>query len=53
MATNVRVLLCQTSIYWARTLKEALYGMPIGRFAKTARARFAAGDLEAKLWLIS
>jgi hypothetical protein len=27
--------------------------MPMGRFAKTARARFAFPDLKARLWLIS
>jgi hypothetical protein len=35
------------------TLKEALYGIPIGRFANTARALFMAGFLNAKLCEIS
>lgn len=34
-------------------LNEALYGIPIGRFAKMAIIRFALGDLKAKLWDIS
>ena len=33
----------------SHTLKEALYGIPIGRLAKTAKARFANGDLNARL----
>jgi hypothetical protein len=35
------------------TLKEALYGIPIGRFANTAKALFIAGLLKAKLCEIS
>jgi hypothetical protein len=35
------------------TLKLALYGMPMGRFAKTARSLFAVPDLNAKLCDIS
>ena len=35
------------------TLKEALYGIPIGRLAKTAKTRFANGNLNARLWDIS
>lgn len=35
------------------TRKEALYGSPIGKLAKTAKSRFAVGDLKARLWDIS
>jgi hypothetical protein len=35
------------------TLKEALYGMPIGRFANTANTRFARGLRKARLCDIS
>lgn len=35
------------------TRKVALYGMPMGRFAKIASKRLARGDLKAKLWDIS
>lgn len=35
------------------TLKEALYGIPIGRFANIAINLFAIGDLNARLWEIS
>ena len=35
------------------TLKAALYGIPMGRLAKTAKSRFARGDLKARLWEIS
>ena len=35
------------------TLKLAEYGIPIGRFANTASARFSSGFLKARLWLIS
>jgi hypothetical protein len=35
------------------TLKEALYGRPIGRLANTAKILLASGDLKAKLWEIS
>jgi hypothetical protein len=31
------------------TLKEALYGIPIGKFAKTAKILFTVPDLKAKL----
>jgi len=32
-----------------RTLNEAEYGMPMGRFAKIASMRLAKGDLKARL----
>jgi hypothetical protein len=35
------------------TLKEALYGIPIGRLAKIAIIRFAFADLNARLCDIS
>lgn len=35
------------------TLNEALYGMPIGRFAKIANSLFASPDLKARLCDIS
>lgn len=35
------------------TLNEALYGIPIGRFAKIASNRLAIGDLNARLCEIS
>lgn len=35
------------------TRKAALYGSPIGRFAKMARTRLARGDRKARLWEIS
>jgi hypothetical protein len=35
------------------TLNEALYGMPMGRFAKTANPRFASGLRNARLCDIS
>jgi hypothetical protein len=35
------------------TLNEALYGMPMGRFAKMAMRRFASPDLNARLCDIS
>ena len=35
------------------TLKAALYGIPMGRLAKTAKSRFAIGVLKARLWEIS
>lgn len=35
------------------TLNEALYGMPMGRFAKTAKTRFANGFRNARLCEIS
>lgn len=36
-----------------RTLNEALYGTPMGRFAKIATSRFASGDRKARLCEIS
>ena len=35
------------------TLKAALYGIPIGRLARTANSRFANGALKARLCEIS
>jgi hypothetical protein len=35
------------------TLNEALYGIPIGRFANTAKILFATPDLNARLCDIS
>lgn len=35
------------------TLKEALYGTPMGRFAKIAKRRLACGERKARLWEIS
>jgi hypothetical protein len=35
------------------TRKAALYGNPIGMFAKIASTRLANGDRKAKLWEIS
>jgi hypothetical protein len=36
-----------------RTLKDALYGRPIGRLAKMASSRLANGERKARLWDIS
>jgi hypothetical protein len=47
---------CNSAIYKDGrmcTLNDALYGMPIGRFAKTANTLFASGFLNARLWEIS
>lgn len=35
------------------TLNEALYGTPIGKFAKMAKRRLASGLRKARLWEIS
>ena len=35
------------------TRNAALYGTPIGRFAKMAKSRLASGALNARLWEIS
>jgi hypothetical protein len=35
------------------TLKEALYGTAMGRFAKMANRRLAMGERKARLWEIS
>lgn len=47
----------RSAIHWdgelAFTLKAALYGIPMGRFAKTAKSRLARGALNARLWEIS
>ena len=40
-------------VWFGLTLKAALYGIPMGRLAKTAKSRFARGDLKARLWEIS
>ena len=50
------VLLLAMASNWScrgLTLNAALYGKPIGRFAKMASMRLAIGDRNARLWEIS
>jgi len=46
--------ICELSCEWqAPTLKDALYGMPIGRLANTASPRLNVGLFDARLCEIS